>query len=72
MFDPEVLSQCAAVYPDNPNNPTANNVVLQNATTNFLNHSYAAGPLRAAAFSWQATAHATLDAIEDAVRLFRL
>jgi hypothetical protein len=43
MFDPEVLSQCAAVYPDNPNNPTANNVVLQNATTNFLNRSYSAG-----------------------------
>jgi glycosyltransferase involved in cell wall biosynthesis len=31
----------------------------------------AAGPLRAAAFSWKATARATLDAIEDAVRLLR-
>jgi hypothetical protein len=42
MFDPEVLSPCAAVYPDNPNNPSANNTVLQNAATNFLNHSYSA------------------------------
>jgi glycosyltransferase involved in cell wall biosynthesis len=31
----------------------------------------AAGPLHAAAFSWQATARATLDAIEDAARLTR-
>jgi glycosyltransferase involved in cell wall biosynthesis len=31
----------------------------------------AAGPLRAAAFSWKVTARATLDAIEDATRLAR-
>jgi hypothetical protein len=42
MFDPEVLSPCAAAYPDNPNNPSANNTVLQNAATSFLSHSYSA------------------------------